>query len=463
MNWKRAAIVACLLLGGWLHHGSQAGGTPVVTAATFSPSTPVSSGGSVGTASCSANCSGITWSITSGNSSGDFAINSSTGAITFTSTGQTDWPGTSSLQTASLTVQASNGAAGSNTITVNGFADGSPNALTGTAPFPSILSGYTARAPWKVAGVDYAVGIPTGTTLVDPATVSCAGGSGCAGCPSGVSCNSTNHEWTVSGANVTLTSWDFSLEGGWQVIPNANNLTITKCNFKIGANANPIINQIGGSGLTLTYSVLDANGLADSLNNGIITLGSYLGQSATVEYNLIKNANQDSIDYGFTNVIKYNVIANTGQSVGGHNDWVQKGNGGSVGATINDIVNFNLIVQQSGTSQGIGFLSCCTTSGSFTLNSFDASFNSIVTANGQPSYAFATQFSGTVSGGNSGGLSGAGSYTYNYIDPTGVNTQVWEVHGTLAGGATLTQNHNINMNTGAACATDSNPTAGGNC
>src|SRR6185437_9644796 len=52
--------------------------------------------------------------------------------------------------------------------------DGSKNAPAGTPQFPTLLSGYAARPPWSVAGVDYHVGIdrsryPTNAALKDPA------------------------------------------------------------------------------------------------------------------------------------------------------------------------------------------------------------------------------------------------------------------------------------------------------
>jgi len=156
-------------------NGGGTGPAPVVTAATFSPSTPASSGGAVGTVACSANCGGIAWSITGGNSSGDFQINSSTGAITFTAQGQTDWNGASALQNASLTVQASNGQAGNNTITVNGYSDGSVNAPSCSAQLPNSLHNGGVSFLRVTAGSGYTDG--TGYSL----TFSGGGGSGAAG------------------------------------------------------------------------------------------------------------------------------------------------------------------------------------------------------------------------------------------------------------------------------------------
>ena len=51
------------------------------------------------------------------------------------------------------------------------YQDGSNNASAGAPQLPNLLSGYAVRAPWNVAGVDYAVGVPTGTALKDWETI----------------------------------------------------------------------------------------------------------------------------------------------------------------------------------------------------------------------------------------------------------------------------------------------------
>ena len=55
---------------------------------------------------------------------------------------------------------------------------------------------------------------------------------------SGVSVNTAAHIVTVSGSNVTLDGYDFSLNGGWQVniVNHANNVTIQNNYFKVGTN-----------------------------------------------------------------------------------------------------------------------------------------------------------------------------------------------------------------------------------
>src|SRR4051812_12397732 len=87
------------------------------------------------------------------------------------------------------------------------LADGFASAPIGTPQFSNLLNGYAVRPDWSVAGVDYYVGAPSGTALKNPATIS----------TSGVSVNAGAHIITVSGSNVMLDGYDFSLNGGWQI------------------------------------------------------------------------------------------------------------------------------------------------------------------------------------------------------------------------------------------------------
>lgn len=142
------------------------------------------------------------------------------------------------------------------------FADGSQNAPIGNAQLPRLLDVYSNRAPWKVAGVDYAVGIdrslyPLDANLKDPSSASL---------PSGVTRDGASKVFTVSGNNVTLDGWDFSLNGGWSVLPNdCSNLTISNCNFKVGSTLNRFVvtGNIGTfvNGLTLKNNVFDGNAI----------------------------------------------------------------------------------------------------------------------------------------------------------------------------------------------------------
>src|SRR5262249_6241226 len=85
--------------------------------------------------------------------------------------------------------------------------DGSSAAPLGVAKFPSLFSLYATRPPWKVAGVDYAVGFPSGISLSDPTTSTIPG----------TVIDAADHLLLVTGNGVTISGYDFSLHGGWGV------------------------------------------------------------------------------------------------------------------------------------------------------------------------------------------------------------------------------------------------------
>ena len=98
------------------------------------------------------------------------------------------------------------------------------NVLGGTPQLPNLLSGEDVRPQWELAGVDYAVGLPSGTTLKDPTIA--------ANLPAGVTYIAADHMIEVSANNVDLNGFDFSLHGGINVyIAGSQNTTITNCNF----------------------------------------------------------------------------------------------------------------------------------------------------------------------------------------------------------------------------------------
>ena len=111
----------------------------------------------------------------------------------------------------------------------SGYNDGSAKAPVGNPQLPNLLSGYSVRPAWQVAGVDYAVGVPTNMTLKDPTVA--------ANLPAGVSINSTNHVIDITANNVTLNGYDFSLHGGWgiNIDPGVTGTTIENCNFSMGS------------------------------------------------------------------------------------------------------------------------------------------------------------------------------------------------------------------------------------
>jgi hypothetical protein len=120
----------------------------------------------------------------------------------------------------------------------NSYADGCAGAPPGTPQYPDLLTTYGVnRPPWNVAGVDYYVGIPAGTTLTPWTSVFAA----CLANP--------NTNCTVGG-------------GTWQWNPTqsllrcqAGNTTLTAVDFTAGATEFGIYGPDGGcSGITITDS-----------------------------------------------------------------------------------------------------------------------------------------------------------------------------------------------------------------
>ena len=95
--------------------------------------------------------------------------------------------------------------------------DGFANAPTGAPQYPTYftnlngISPYPVRPPWKVAGVDYRVGINTGISLKDPATISSSIATVSGPLGAGQNANTLN----IAADNVTLDGYDFTLNGGY--------------------------------------------------------------------------------------------------------------------------------------------------------------------------------------------------------------------------------------------------------
>jgi hypothetical protein len=306
-----------------------------------------------------------------------------------------------------------------------GYNDGSAKAPSGSPQLPSLLSGYSARPPWAVAGVDYYVGVPTGISLMDPATINMAG----------VSVNAATHLIQITGSNVTLSGYNFSLGGGWQIYirPGASNTVIQNSNFKVGSNNQVPINAAAGAGnLTVQYCTLDGG---SSQSGNAWTLINYNGSGTFVcEYNSFANAPDDAVDFNsgkMTPIIRYNVFYNLGTSPGSHPDPVQY-----VGVTSTNAVEaFNTIYQPNpGGMQGVQLQA---QNGSTLINT--AIQNNVIIAKGPAidmSYSIAVIQ-------NSGNTINGAAITNNYIDVTGAYGPFYPPSG-----SNLTFSGNTNIKTG---------------
>ncbi len=214
------------------------------------------------------------------------------------------------------------------------YDDGSAAAPPGQPQLPNLLVHYAARPKWKVPGVDYAVGVPVGTKLSDPATIAI----------SGVTVNATSHTIAVSGNNVTLTGYDFGRSGGWGIIVDAKvtNTVIQDSNFLVGANHLVPINAATGSG---NLTILDNTFDSASSSGAVWAYVNYNGSGRFVaEYNNFTNSPDDAIDFGpggMTTIVKYNLFENLGTDPQAHADSVQYVSTTST----NSVISFNTVYQ----------------------------------------------------------------------------------------------------------------------
>jgi len=193
--------------------------------------------------------------------------------------------------------------------------DGSGGAPGGTPQLPALLTAYMTTLHalgCKIAGVDYYVGIPSGTTLMDWQSIS----------QTGVSVDSSNSVVTIMADNVTLSGIDFSLHGGAQLVFAGNNDTVQNSKFVIGTNnLTPIrSNNPGNLNSTVQFSTINGNQLDGNQKTLFLNTNNFY-------YNDICCAGYDVWDYGLPLNIKYNLVRNTGTTFGAHSDWVQLGSG----------------------------------------------------------------------------------------------------------------------------------------
>ena len=171
-------------------------------------------------------------------------------------------------------------------------ADGAANSPLGEPQVAGLLRGYAARPPWKVAGVDYYVGLPAGTYLKDPLTTAADGWA----------VDTTNHQIRVKANNVRLDGYDFSLHGGYgiYILAGIRGTVVVNSKFLVGTNnVVPIVAEADAGDLTIKYNTIDGGSLtANGNSNSVWALISFNGSGNFVaQYNFMTNAPSDAIDF----------------------------------------------------------------------------------------------------------------------------------------------------------------------
>lgn len=208
---------------------------------------------------------------------------------------------------------------------------------------PALLAGYVIRPSWQVAGVDYVVGVPSGITLKDPTTINMAG----------VSVDTSSRTVNITGNNIVLNGYDFSLYGGYQVSSSGDNSTIENSNFALGSNTGAYLVDGSGNNLTIQYCTFDAS----TIGNETSIIGFSGTGTVTLQYNWFKNFPQHILEMaqaaGVSDAIayQYNLIEQGALNATAHLNYLQLG-GGSL-SSVN--VSFNTTYQTPQASGGEGF------------------------------------------------------------------------------------------------------------
>jgi hypothetical protein len=322
---------------------------------------------------------------------------------------------------------------------------------------------HNAATPWNMPGVDYYVGVPNGTVLKDPTSAS--------NLPAGASFS--GQTVTVTGCNVTLDGYDFTLHNTALLI----NVTGTGCtttvqNSKQHALPNTLtyspIAEIAnlGAGGTLVYQKNEYDGLAPYGQLG----GSGLAVNAPIccqgnvklMYNYFHNFDAKIIQMSGTTptstmVEKYNLFSNFGSCgdscAHGEAEYMYSGTG-----TINYTGQFNTYVlpfYNSGTSN-LTAPHAVLASG-LTISGITDDHNVILAQgpqgtcaqnNQHPYVAAAAVFDGAHSVANS--FMQNVSFAYNYIDNSGTYFP-WYHSGVGVNVTNTTWTNNVDTGAGGAC------------
>jgi hypothetical protein len=428
--------VSLLVIGPFANFGhlSARGGAPVIVRQSFYPSTPAVFGGPVGVVK--AENSPTSWAIVAGDSAGDFSI-SEKGLISFTVNGATHYDGGVAERQVTLTVQASNSiGSGVGFIEINAYADGSVGAPDGPVQYPNGLSGYRARPPWKVAGFDYYVGIPRGTVLIAPTSIS----------DPNVTVSGNVVVCNGNGAAVTLNAVDFT--GYYIKVPKGGCSSVTVTNSKFAC--------VGDKSPAFTF-FHDQNDGIDVIRSSNINSGDACdrwpnnvsdpiacGRSCTIEYNWFYHASERIVNMAVSTLYRWNLIDSPQTEKGAHENYQQFGGGITADS---DRVEFNASYNVlPGGGEGYQFygnvLPAKIVSPVFQYNTMIAA-----KSGGGPTMSYMVHGSCHTAGQGCTKISGTGMIAHNYFDPSGAYGIFYQ--GTLTPLRGWSSRGNIDMVTGS--------------
>jgi hypothetical protein len=219
------------------------------------------------------------------------------------------------------------------------FDDGSSGAVNGVTTHAALFqeNSETGRPFWKVAGVDYAIGIASSVVLKDAST---------AALPTGATLDLAARLIRITANDVALDGYDFSNGAGLDGISigAVSGTRITNCKFVGGV---PVRSDVGSSHSYFGYNDVDGGGGAG--NTAVGALLSFRG-SVSVEYNWIRNAPRATLllDGGGTLLYRNNVLEDAGFAPATDGSFLKLLGGNFVKAKI----AFNTVIQHAGVAGG---------------------------------------------------------------------------------------------------------------
>lgn len=314
------------------------------------------------------------------------------------------------------------------------YADGLSGAPQGTPQYAGMLNSYgTAnRPPWNVAGVDYAVGVMPGITMLDP-TVQ-------ANLPTNATADAANKVVNITGpCNFGSPTQGFQFPTDWYIhitsaasgnvlIQNCSITMDTQASYGIASDANltslTILNcEVNGSSYASVASPTQAGGIATNGNGSIKIHYCWVHNLPVDALDISNGANSFDIQYNALYAFGYTPGTN-----GGHPDSLQL----VAGNISSGVFAFNLCVQPTGAVVDQN-----------PILDIEAQLGGIVSS---VEYANNTIIAQGTTGGASGSTTPAsiccGSFVddttsqlqgfqfiHNYVDPTG---SIWGMFGTPA-------------------------------
>jgi hypothetical protein len=272
---------------------------------------------------------------------------------------------------------------------------------------------YPISPPWKVAGVDYPVGIPSSTTLT-PFTSSSVVAANC-------SVNTSTGFVNCSGNNLVFNGIDFSTSGGAQLYcDGCNNITVENCKF---SGQIPLTND-GVALIQIGSGLVIDNDISESVTvpGGNYEIGALIAATGaiTVEGNYFHNYENQVVNFTAagttTTLYRFNYIDTDYTCNGCHQNYQQLGDGGSTTTMVPEVYG-NTTFQGGFQNGGEGFQFYEASNQTIVINSAIMCNNTMIAAS-FPGGTMATMVHGST---DSPGTSTTGSPNAcnNYIDPIG--------------------------------------------